>query len=73
MVISIERVNIFITFRTVPDTMVSPKIPRIFVGVNREIILSRKQNMVGKSQDEALNAMIRSAWLCLARFVSRRH
>lgn len=29
--------------------------------------------MVGKSQNEALNAVIRNAWWCWARFVSRRH
>lgn len=42
MVISIERVNIFKAFRTVPDTMVSPEIPRICVGVNKEIIIQNK-------------------------------
>lgn len=41
MVISIERVNIFKASRTVPDTMVSPEIPRICVGVSKKIILSR--------------------------------
>lgn len=44
MVISIERVNVFIAFRTVPDTMVSPEVHRIYIGVNRDIILSRKKD-----------------------------
>lgn len=43
MVISIERVHVFIAFRTMTDIMVSPEIQRIYIGVNRDIILSRKK------------------------------
>lgn len=67
MVISIERVNVFIAFRTMTDIMVSPEVHRIYIGVNRDIIFSRKkreETMVGKSQKEALNVGIRNAWWC---------
>lgn len=43
MVINIERVNVFVAFRTVLDTTVSPEIHRIYIGVSRDIALSRKK------------------------------